>query len=161
LPRPPVGARADAAAAAIQKRRAWAQGQQANPKFRQEALWVIKNVRRSQAALIEHRDVYLDAVQGESREQGVEVLRVYLMGALATGVLSSRSEASVHEKGRELGLDEATISATINAMLTEHRARRATDTEPGSGSDFVDHYAVLEVDSDADMATLERAYRER
>ena len=154
---------------AIQKRRAWAQGQQSNPKFRQEALWVIKNVRRSKAALITNRAAYLDAVRGESRDQGVEVLRVYLMGALATGVLSSRSESSAREKGRELGLDDATISATIDTMLAEHRARRAagaeTGKETGAGSRdagaFVDHYAVLEVDDDADMAALERAYRER
>ena len=29
---------------ALQVRRSWAQGQQANPKYRTEALWIIKNI---------------------------------------------------------------------------------------------------------------------
>ena len=37
---------------ALQVRRSWAQGQQANPKYRQEALWVIKNIGLLKEALI-------------------------------------------------------------------------------------------------------------
>ncbi|MFT5587676.1 MAG: hypothetical protein ACI9VR_005289, partial [Cognaticolwellia sp.] len=45
--------------AAIKKRRSWAQGQQANPKFRAEALWLIKNNALIRRTLLQERESYL------------------------------------------------------------------------------------------------------
>jgi hypothetical protein len=40
---------------ALKKKRGWAQGQQGNPKFRAEALWVIKNMALVRRALVDER----------------------------------------------------------------------------------------------------------
>jgi curved DNA-binding protein CbpA len=44
---------------ALQRRRSWAQGQQANPKYRNEALWLIKNIQLVQKTLILDRAAYV------------------------------------------------------------------------------------------------------
>ncbi|MEL6344522.1 MAG: hypothetical protein AAFV53_15505 [Myxococcota bacterium] len=60
--------------AALARRRQWAQGQQANPKFRSEARWIIRNYR-SLEALIADRDSYLNALRDRQRSQSLAELR--------------------------------------------------------------------------------------
>ena len=39
----------------LDNRRAWAQGQQSNPKYRTEAVWYIQNYTRIREVLLHHR----------------------------------------------------------------------------------------------------------
>ena len=157
----PQGADDDAIRAAISKRRGWAQGQQANPKYRQEAIWLIKNVSKCRKALLEHREAYAATLRAQSEQQSIEVLRVYIMGAIAEGRLTDASEAAIREKGRSLGLPDAVVIHTVEEMMSSQRATRADPHEPAPDGPFIDHYAVLEVAPDADLNSVERAYRER
>lgn len=155
----PPEASSDDVAAAIQKRRGWAQGQQANPKYKAEALWVIKNVSRVRRALLENRSDYRAHIQGKTQEQQREVLRMVIFGALVGGVLTRASESAVAREGAKLGLPDDVIDETIEAMLREHGARREADA--GADAPFVDYYAILRLSVDADQADIDRAYRDR
>lgn len=48
----------EAVDSAVKKRRTWAQGQQANPKYRSEALYLIKSNASLRKLLIDERDLY-------------------------------------------------------------------------------------------------------
>ena len=144
---------------AIQTRRTWAQGQQGNPKFKTEAIWLIKNASRVRRALLEERDAYRAHLSEVAEQQQVEVLRMVIFGALAGGVLSVASEAAVRAEGEKLGLAGDRVTATLEAMLREHGARREAATD-GADS-FVDYYAILRVMPTADRGEIDRAYRDR
>ena len=69
---------------ALKKRRAWAQGQQANPKFRSESLWIIKNMALSKRALIDEKGVrmFVDMFSAQYLN-GVEI--DYVSGVMGSG----------------------------------------------------------------------------
>ena len=48
--------------AAVRNKRAWAQGQQANPKYRETAVWLIKNVSLCKRALGAERSAYISHI---------------------------------------------------------------------------------------------------
>ena len=70
---------AETVANAISERRTWAQGQQSNPKFRAEALWIIKHQKLVQRTLLETRAAYLDHLNEERTRKNVQVLRLFIM----------------------------------------------------------------------------------
>jgi hypothetical protein len=151
---------------AIRTRRSWAQGQQSNPKYKREALWVIKNIARIKRALLEDRAAYVKALDGADQGRKLQVLKLFIMGTLAEGLMTAKGEEAIREQARTLGLDSAAVDAQIKKMLVEHKARREGDAPEGGGPEggraaFVDHYAVLDVYPDADINTLEKAYRDR
>ena len=83
-----VDPEADAAAVeeALKKKRGWAQGQQGNPKFRAEAMWVIKNMALVRKALVEERADYLKEVRSKDASRNIEILTLFIKGALAARV---------------------------------------------------------------------------
>ncbi len=164
--------------AAIQARRRWAQGQQANPKYRVESRWVIKNNALVRRVLVECRDAYLAELARREHAHGLEVLDQFLMGVLAGGRLSADAEAAVVQRGRGLGLPDAVVHDRIDQRLRETGAdREAQPTDevtrlpdlssapPPPGEEtvpgFLDHYQTLGVPADADLATIEGALRGR
>lgn len=148
----------DEVQAALKKRRAWAQGQQSNPKYRQEALWVIKNMARCRRAMIDGRLEYLAAARSASQQKLVEVLDLFILGNLTDGVLSARGERAIAEQGEIQGLPDHVVEERIETLLVERGARREGEATAGP---FVDHYGVLGVRPDAPLNDLERAYRDR
>lgn len=140
---------------AIKKRRSWAQGQQANPKYRAEALWVIKNQRIMRGALVDDRATYLEQVQSRNEERSLEVLSLFIRGSLASGTLSEAGEAAIFEQGRNLGLRESSVRQRLDELVLEHGAAR------GGADEFVDHYEALGVESTATIDEIDQAYRTR
>lgn len=150
---------AEQALAAIRERRSWAQGQQANPKYREEALWVIKHQRLLRQALADERDAYLAEVRRRDEDRNLEVLSLFIMGTLADGALTPRREEAIRAHGRQLGLTDELISRRIDEMLEEHHAVR---TEDDTSEEVIrDHYAALHVRPDATQEEIEQAYRAR
>jgi hypothetical protein len=154
----PTDAPDDDVLAAIKKRRTWAQGQQSNPKYRQEALWVIKNVARCRRAMVDERLAYLEATRSASHKKELAVLDLFIQGNLTDGVLTDRGERAILQQGEAQGLPEHLVREHLEKVLTERGARRAGDSLTGP---FVDHYGVLGVHPDAAINDLERAYRDR
>ncbi|MEL6349172.1 MAG: hypothetical protein AAFV53_39070 [Myxococcota bacterium] len=109
---------------AIKKRRSWAQGQQSNPKYREEAMWVIKNKALVADVLITHRDAYLEHLHAISSAQSLKTLRLFIQGAIADKVLTAASEEAIIEQGLTMDLTIDQIRQTIEALLDEKGARR-------------------------------------
>ena len=120
---------AEDAEAAIKQRRGWAQGQQSNPKFRAEALWVIKNVGLCRKALVDEKIAYLNEIEGKDRSRKLQVLRLFIMGTLADGVLTQKGEEAIREHGARLGLDADAIAAEIDTLVSEQQAQRGNVTD--------------------------------
>ncbi|MEC8422404.1 MAG: DnaJ domain-containing protein, partial [Myxococcota bacterium] len=148
----------DGVEAAIKQRRAWAQGQQSNPKYRQEAIWVIKNIARCRRAMVDGRLQYIAATRTAAQQKEFEVLDLFILGNIADGVLSVRGERAILEQGDAQGLPRDLVQSRLAELLVERGARREGDVASGP---FVDHYAILGAHPDADINSLERAYRER
>ncbi|HCH66380.1 MAG TPA: hypothetical protein DFR83_26490, partial [Deltaproteobacteria bacterium] len=137
--------------AAVRRKRAWAQGQQANPKYRQTAIWVIKNVGLCKRALGSERGAYVGEITKAAQSGALEVLGNVLDGAVYDHKLSAEREEAVLDRGVQLGLPDTVVERYIEDYLDRHDARRASPPE------FVDLYEVLGVDPDASSAEIQQA----
>lgn len=147
--------------AAVKRRRAWAQGQQANPKFKNEALFLIKQHAMLRRALVEEPESLRSLEAGVGRS--LDALTAFIKGAVADGVLTAAAEAAVRHQGRQLRLADTAISQRIHEVLEEVGALRTVGdrddiAETAAATDL---YAVLDVRPDATQAQLEAAYRAR
>lgn len=142
---------------AIKERRAWAQGQQANPKYRGEALWIIKNQRSMRDALVDFRAAYLERNLARDQEKNLEVLALFIRGTMSSGNLTAAGERAIFAQGAKLGLSEQMTRTRIQAIASEIGvSARASEPEP-----FQDHYAALEVARSATSEEIDAAYRAR
>ncbi len=150
---------------AVRKRRNWAQGQQSNPKYKAEALFLIKHNATVRRVLLESGDAYREHVESGLSTRNLEVLSLFIRGAVAAGVLTQQAEAAIHHQGRQLGLADPVVEQRVDEVLRELGARRtsasADDDELATSAAALDLYAVLEVPPTASQAELEDAYRRR
>ena len=114
----------EAVGAALKKRRSWAQGQQSNPKYRTEAVWVIKNMSSLRHLLVDNLDTYRSHLSTARSLEALERFTPYVLGAIADGVLTRRAEAALTSRGVDLGLDEDTVFSHIETLLRRQGARR-------------------------------------
>lgn len=158
-----VGADAsvDALDEVIKKRRTWAQGQQSNPKYRPEALWLIKNMALVRRALIEERDAYQDELDRRAQQRNQEKLDVFIEGTLADGKFNSAKEIAIREQGARLGLPDAVVTARIQHARANAGTLRSSGDLPPTPEGVVDYYELLEVPADVGPEALEEAYRGR
>lgn len=153
--------------AQIRKKRTWAQAQQANPKFRDIALWLIKNNALVRHVLLEELDAYAASIRERERSHKLEMLGLFVRGSLVEGGLTSTVESAIIRQGQELGLSEDEVNRYLRQELglsrepQEDLLEEITRDFPGVGSEVPDHYAVLKVDPDATPQQLETAYRNR
>ena len=148
---------------AIKKRRAWAQGQQSNPKYKSEALFLIKNSALLRRVLVEGLDDYRASLQGDTQQRNLETLSLFIRGSLTSGRLTPQIEAAILQQGRQLDLSDGAITRRIEELLLETGATREwfESDELSSSSLAVDHYLILGVDERASASAIEQAYRER
>ncbi|MED5369979.1 MAG: hypothetical protein VX899_03110 [Myxococcota bacterium] len=155
--------------ATVKKRRTWAQGQQANPKYRAEALWLIKNNALLRRVLLSDRKTYLTHVAQSQAQQGLKQLEPFMRGTLAGGVLTPEAEKAILDQGGRLGLRPEIVRAALDRLVQEVGARRhgepaprreAPRPRPTPKSDsFKDYYALLGITPEADDKALEAAHK--
>ncbi|MCB9743037.1 MAG: AgmX/PglI C-terminal domain-containing protein [Alphaproteobacteria bacterium] len=148
----------------VRKRRSWAQGQQANPKYRNEALWLIKHNALLRRVLLEQRDEYTAEVSNRSQSEKLSVLSTFIEGVLSSGVLTRKSEAAILDQGRAHGLPDEAVTKRIDELLDQTGAQREVNADeaigdPDATDDFIDFYRVLDVSPEADAAEIEQAHR--
>ena len=155
-----AAASSDEADKAIKSRRGWAQGQQANPKYRNEALWLIKNNGLIRRVLIEQREAYVQDLKSRTQSKNLQVLTLFIKGTLAGGTLTADAEEAILRQARAMGLDDDTTQRHIETLLKDTGAQRAAsaDHETASGS-FVDYYDLLGVLQAATLEEIESAHR--
>jgi hypothetical protein len=154
------GAEADAV---VKKRRAWAQGQQSNPKFKSEALFLIKNNSLLRRVFVEQLEDYREHVRGDSASRNLEVLSLFIRGSLSAGELTPQAEAAILHQGRQLELSEVAVARRIEELLAETGLSRS-GLEPddlSAEATSVDYYMMLGIPVSAPTSAIEEAYRSR
>jgi hypothetical protein len=147
--------------ALVKKRRAWAQGQQSNPKFKSEALFVIKQNALIRKALLEEPEEYRTHVNANQVQRNVESLRAILNATLAAGSLPASADAAIRKQGRDLGLPDALVAQQIEEALHAAGLRKDGDADPTPAPSLVDFYEVLDTAPESNAEQLEQAYRAR
>ena len=149
----------------IKKRRSWAQGQQSNPKFKSEAMFLIKNNNMIRRVLLEDGDAYREHLQSSHNHRNLDVLSLFIRGTLAGGVLTQQAEAAIHYQGRQLDLTDVVIARRIDEILREIGGTRSGG---GGGEDglaiestSIDYYELFGVTITANLEQIEAAYRSR
>jgi len=155
---------------ALQVRRSWAQGQQANPKYRQEALWLIKNIKLVKTALIDESARYLKDIAIRDERAKLDTLSMFIKGTLAEGELTARGEEAIQAQAKEMGLPESLVIRRIGEILAEQDAEKMAGPPSDPPPSFQppidlsaanDLYEILDTPPDSDVDTLEEAYRRR
>ncbi len=151
--------------ARIKAKRSWAQAQQANPKFRYQALWLIKNNSLVQRVLTTEMRAYVEAVSARERDRKLQMLDLFVQGSLVSGKLSSESEAAIRRQASEMGLTEAETTRYLEEKVgsddQESLFDTATEEVEREADDFIDYYELLQISPQATAEEVEEAYRER
>ena len=141
----PATADADMADLAIQDRREWAQTQQANPKYRNEALWVIRNSAIVRKALVQEVAAYRAHTSQRSLEPRLRQLEDFIQGVLSGGVLTPKATDAIRKKGQALGVPPDTLTQRLEALL-EARGRELAEQDEERTEDSLP--PTVEVDDD-------------
>lgn len=107
---------------AIESRRRWAQAQQSNPKFQDEARWLLRNHNLVLQVLVERRDDYLRQLESRRTRRSVEQFDLFVQGSLASGVDSVELERAAEVQARALGL--------APELAQEHLAQARANLRP-------------------------------
>lgn len=147
---------------AVRKRRSWAQGQQSNPKYKSEALFLIKNNALLRRVLIEQNSEYRAHLVEDTTSRNLDTLTAFIRGTLAEGVLTPQGESAILYQGRQLELTDNATLRRLDELLAELGARREGFTDDMSTeATAIDHYAILRVATNATRDQIEEAYRKR
>ncbi|MBM4390458.1 MAG: hypothetical protein FJ090_05010, partial [Deltaproteobacteria bacterium] len=146
---------------ALKKKRRWAQGQQANPKYRAEALFVIKFNAALRRLLIEERETYEAHFLDGQTQAKLDEIDKFIRGALAVGVLTPQLDAAIRVHGRSLEMADHAVEQRINAIANELGITQSTDDDAGRAASTIDFYALLQVSPFANDNEIAEAYRER
>lgn len=154
----PEDAEPEAVDAAVKKRRTWAQGQQANPKYRAEALFLIKSNNALRRLLLEQRDEYAEHF-GEANPRLSE-LNDFVRKQLSERGWNPPSEVVIRALGRRLQLEDSLVEARIQTIARDLNVKREGDADLGDLG-AIDAYSLLAAEPTASAAELEAAYRAR
>ena len=109
---------------AISARRRWAQGMQSNPKYRQEAVWIIRNNSRLKDLLLNNRAAYLGQLSEEKDEANLEFLSLFIRGTMFSGTFSPEAEEAIRRQAGQLGISNEILEERIQTLLAENGATR-------------------------------------
>jgi hypothetical protein len=150
--------------AALNTRRQWAQGQQANPKFRAEATWLIRNHRVLHRLLLQHRVDYIRYLESHAQNAGLDSLELFMRGALLYGPPSPSIEAAILKEGERLGVDPDLARLHLRRLLdrmgfqTQARVQFEVDTlfpEPNTEDEEDGGQLAMEAAPEAVSASLQ------
>ena len=111
-------------------RRRWAQAQQANPKFRAEAVWLIRNTGLLEQALLEEREAYTLHLDAGEDQKKLQLLSLFIRGTLFSGRFTKDAEEAIRRQAARIGISEQVLDARIEELLAQHGAVRAEDEPP-------------------------------
>ena len=140
---------------AITSKRKWAQGQQSNPKYKQEAVWFIRHLALCQEAVLHQADNYLAHVRAKEDAHKLESLSKFIAGVVSQGPIGVGGIQVILEHGLRVGLFVDQIQHLLARQMLEHGVERLSGHDPN----FVNHYAELSVTRNATHAEIEHAYR--
>jgi hypothetical protein len=110
--------------ASLDERRRWAQSQQSNPKFQEEARWLIRHHALVATVLLDRRELYLKRIEQHRLQKSLDMLTLFVRGALRGETLSAEAEAVVLDQARSLGVPDDIAHEHITRALKEKGATR-------------------------------------
>ncbi|MEN9787608.1 MAG: DnaJ domain [Pseudomonadota bacterium] len=147
---------------ALRRKRSWAQAQQANPRFRDEAQFVMRHYGLLHRVMIEDADAWRLHVHDGLISRAIDQIAEMARSMVSNGFLSAASETEVMERARVLGLDLDIVRWRVDDALGDIGARRASTGDRNSESSVLlptdDYYARLGVAPDASDEAIEDAY---
>lgn len=158
----PEDASPDAAQKKLKARRKYMQGMQSNPKYKQEAMFLIKNFSSLTAVLKQPVD-YLDDARRRTESQHIPVLKMTIQGVLAGGSLNHDQEDFLRRNALELGVSESTFEELLEELCKEAGVGRANADVRVSPRELetLDFYGILGVPRHASRDEIYARYRTR
>lgn len=122
------GVRADAPTPvieqAIAERRRWAQAQQSNPKYRREAVWLIRHNSHLKQLLLQDREQYINDLEGDKEQSNLEFLSLFIRGTMFSGSFTDEAEEAIRRQAANLGISDEVLEHRIEQLLNENGATR-------------------------------------
>ncbi|HHO51575.1 MAG TPA: hypothetical protein ENK18_12050 [Deltaproteobacteria bacterium] len=147
------------ARAKLKSRRKFMQGMQANPKYRREALFLIKHFS-SLSTVLEDGPAYLRDVRRRTESEHLPVLEMTVRGVLAGGGLGAQQEAYLRHNALSLGVSEETFREVLERIADEMQISLEGDPLSHAPSSQ-DLYKLLGVDPRATPVEVVDAYGHR
>lgn len=148
----------------LKARRKYMQGMQSNPKYRKEALFLIKHFKELSEALADPRAYQLDALR-RAESVHLPILEMTVKGVLAGGRLSADQETYLQRNAHELGVSDATFEALLDRLAREAGVKRVSGartltptTAPPIRAVGDDFYRLLGIERGASLPEIRAAY---
>lgn len=146
---------------ALKKRRKRMQGMQGNPKYKQEALFLIKHFGALDSALTDTTAYVADALR-RAESVHLPILEMTVKGVIGAGSLSADQEEYLRRNALELGVSEAAFDELVDRLTAEAGISRPGRT-PGpppqlEPEERVDFYKLFGVAPHATQSEIAEAY---
>jgi len=132
------------ARARLKTRRKFMQGMQGNPKYKREALFLIKHFTNLNDALADVRAYMADA-QRRAESIHLPVIEMTIRGVLASGSLNTDQEDYLRRNATELGVSERTFREVLYRVGREVGISVPTPAPPPTLDGALDLYGLLGV----------------
>lgn len=153
---------ADEAMEKLRSRRRYMQGMQSNPKYKDEALFLIKNYSTLLAAL-QDPQLHISVMEQLRRAENLPSLETTIRNILKGGSLNEEQEEFLHITAIEMGIQNDIFQDTLNRLTREAGILRpAGDIETASSGFWSnDPYLVLDISRSFTDDSLKEAYERR
>jgi hypothetical protein len=158
----PEDASPDAAQKKLKARRKYMQGMQSNPKYKAEAIFLIKHFS-ALSAVLETPLPYLKDARRRAESQHLPVLEMTVKGVLAGGTLSHDQEDYLRRSAAEIGVSEATFDELLERLARDAGVPRASAQLTISADEMksTDFYLLLGVARHASRDEIYARYRQK
>ncbi|MBN2799625.1 MAG: J domain-containing protein [Deltaproteobacteria bacterium] len=141
----------------LAQRRKQMQGMQSNPKYKQEALFLIKNFAKLDLIATSPNE-HLEDMRRRSESTHMPVLEMTILSALSGGSLSEEQEDFLLRNALELGVSESTFREVLGRLARAHGVNLPGDAV---AAEDADHFKVLGLPKTAHRAQIRAAYEAR
>lgn len=150
-----------AALTALRERRKFMQGMQANPKYKTEALFLIRHYSALQRVL-EHPARYMEDVSRRASEARLPALEMTIKGVLAAGQITATQVSYLQRQAQDAGIPAPAFKELLRACAQElnvHVPGDASTPVPNRNRTVKhDLYDLLDVSPSASLDQIRRAH---
>ena len=146
----------------LRARRRFMQGMQNNPKFKQEALFLIKNYSALLSTLNDPR-LHVSIMEQHRQVQNLPALESTIRNVLKSGQVTAEDKEFLHTNAIDLGVPNAIFQEVLARIATELgiHASQVDRGEDTSGFWSNNPYVVLDISADATPLEIEAANERR
>jgi len=151
----------------LKSRRKYMQGMQSNPKYRSEALYLIKHFAALDAVLANPAAYLKDAVK-RAESVHLPVLEMTIRSVLAGGSLSPDQEEYLRRNALELGVSDQSFEDILDRLAAAADVKRPSgppslvpNAHTPYPADVRTYFLLLQIEQDATIEEIEQAYRMR